>query len=33
MAFCPNCGNQIPDDSRFCPNCGVTLQDMQQASF
>ncbi len=22
MAFCTNCGTQIPDTSRFCPNCG-----------
>ncbi len=22
MAFCTNCGNQIPDGSRFCGNCG-----------
>ena len=20
--FCPNCGKQIPEDSRFCPACG-----------
>lgn len=25
MAFCTNCGNQIPDDSRFCSNCGRPL--------
>ncbi len=23
MAFCPNCGNQLPDGSKFCPNCGA----------
>lgn len=23
--FCPNCGNQISDDSNFCPNCGQQL--------
>ncbi|MBQ3077768.1 MAG: TIGR00266 family protein [Clostridia bacterium] len=23
MAFCTNCGNQIPDGSRFCGNCGA----------
>ncbi len=22
MAFCINCGNQIPDNAKFCPNCG-----------
>lgn len=20
--LCPNCGNQIPDNSKWCPNCG-----------
>jgi len=24
--FCPNCGNQIPDDSLFCSSCGANLQ-------
>ena len=23
MAFCENCGMQIPDDSKFCENCGA----------
>lgn len=23
--FCPNCGNNIPDDSAFCGNCGANL--------
>ncbi len=23
MAFCMNCGNQLPDGSRFCGNCGT----------
>ncbi len=23
--FCPNCGAQIPDDSKFCPNCGANF--------
>ncbi|HYO84829.1 MAG TPA: AIM24 family protein, partial [Bryobacteraceae bacterium] len=22
MAFCTNCGNSMPDESRFCPACG-----------
>src|SRR5688500_52858 len=22
MAFCTNCGNKMPDDSRFCASCG-----------
>ncbi len=24
--FCPNCGNNIPDDSVFCENCGTNLK-------
>ena len=24
--FCPNCGRQIPDDSRFCSGCGTNLR-------
>lgn len=23
--FCPNCGNQIPDESKFCPSCGTAI--------
>lgn len=23
--FCPNCGTQIPDESKFCPSCGHVL--------
>lgn len=23
--FCPNCGNQLPDNSSFCPSCGQNL--------
>ncbi|GHU04159.1 hypothetical protein FACS1894147_09010 [Spirochaetia bacterium] len=22
MAFCPNCGNKLDDNSRFCTQCG-----------
>lgn len=25
MAFCTNCGAQIPDGSAICPNCGTQL--------
>ncbi len=25
MAFCPNCGNRIPDGAKFCTNCGTNL--------
>ncbi len=39
IMFCPNCGNEIDDDSVFCPNCGCNVnaadtqnqpQDQQQ---
>ncbi len=26
MAFCTNCGAQIPDDAAFCPECGATYE-------
>lgn len=25
MAFCTNCGNQIPNEARFCPSCGQQM--------
>ena len=25
MAFCTNCGHNIPDKSQFCPDCGVAV--------
>ena len=25
MAFCPNCGKDIPDGQVFCSNCGASL--------
>ena len=30
MAFCINCGTQIPEGSRFCPNCGTTVGEAPQ---
>lgn len=27
IMFCPNCGNQLPEDSKFCPNCGKPVSD------
>jgi len=26
MNFCPNCGQQLAEDTRFCPKCGKTVQ-------
>lgn len=26
MAFCRNCGNQIPDNVKFCENCGTAVE-------
>lgn len=23
MAYCPNCGEKIPEDALFCPKCGA----------
>lgn len=31
MAFCKNCGNQVPDDATFCANCGTPVENAQQA--
>ena len=30
MAFCPNCGSQLPEGAQACPNCGTSLAPMQQ---
>jgi uncharacterized protein (TIGR00266 family) len=27
MAFCVNCGSQLPDTGRFCTNCGSSISD------
>lgn len=27
--YCPNCGQQIPDDTRFCPHCGQQSKPAQ----
>ena len=29
--YCPNCGQQQPDESKFCNNCGADLQSVKQA--
>ena len=30
--YCPNCGQQQPDDTKFCSNCGADLQAVKQES-
>lgn len=30
--YCPNCGTQIPDDSRYCPHCGIRISDPSYSS-
>jgi uncharacterized membrane protein len=32
MAFCPNCGNQIPAGSSACPNCAGAAQTIPPAA-
>ena len=27
MAFCSQCGTQVPDGTKFCPNCGAQQQN------
>ena len=27
MAFCKNCGNELPDDAKFCTSCGPPAQE------
>ncbi len=27
MAYCPNCGTQLPAEARFCPTCGRAVGD------
>lgn len=29
MAFCKNCGTQIPDIAKFCPKCGMATSSAQ----
>ncbi len=31
MAFCGNCGNEIPDGMKFCSNCGNKIAQSEQA--
>jgi uncharacterized membrane protein YvbJ len=27
MAFCKNCGNELPNDAKFCTSCGAPAQE------
>ena len=29
MAFCKNCGANIPENSKFCPGCGTPVEGVQ----
>ncbi len=29
MAICPNCGEEVPEDSSFCTHCGQDLSDVE----
>ncbi len=31
MAFCGNCGNEIPEGMKFCPNCGTAVGTVNNA--
>lgn len=31
MAFCTNCGNQVPDGIRFCTLCGAAMKEAAPA--
>ena len=30
MAFCGNCGLEVPEGMKFCPNCGTTVFDLNK---
>ena len=30
MAFCENCGNELPEGTKFCPNCGAAVNTAVQ---
>lgn len=30
MRYCPNCGNQLAEETRFCPTCGTEQQNGQK---
>lgn len=31
MAFCRNCGTELPEEGAFCPNCGAAVQQQNEA--
>ena len=33
MAFCKNCGTNIPEGDAFCPNCGESVNGFKTAPF
>ncbi|MBR6709079.1 MAG: zinc ribbon domain-containing protein [Clostridia bacterium] len=30
MAFCTNCGTQLPEEAKACPNCGQAVANAEQ---
>ena len=32
MAYCRNCGKEVPADAKFCANCGAVLETTAQAA-
>ena len=32
MAFCPNCGSALPENSNHCPNCGAPVNNSSYAA-
>lgn len=33
MAYCMNCGKEIPQDSRYCPQCGAPVDRSEWEEF
>lgn len=31
--ICPNCKNEIPNDSKFCPDCGSHVEGLRTPSI
>jgi DNA-directed RNA polymerase subunit M/transcription elongation factor TFIIS len=32
MTFCPNCGEQLPENAYFCPKCGAKIKQRAELS-